>query len=248
MSEPLTSTTGDPGGPPAADPAGRAGRIRSLLHEERDAWRRHYKKYFKHAARALGLGFVGGFLYFLLWPAQEQKALELVIDALKDIRLEGSALVLALTLFYHNARASVLAVAAGTVPFLFLPILDPLVNGAVLGLLASVSKHNGLDVPRIILTQILPHGVFELTAVCYATSLGLYLSAGLGKKAAAAWKTRKARRPAAIAPGSGAAPAAPPEIPEGRLTRNVVRSFALVVLPLLLVAAFVEGFITPHLR
>ena len=258
MSELQILPVGDPETPPAARAAGPAGRIRSLLREEREAWRRHYKKYFKHAARALGLGFVGGFLYFLLWPAQEQKALELVINALKDIRLEGSALVLALTLFYHNARASVLAVAAGAVPFLFLPILDPLVNGAVLGLLASVSKHNGLDVPRIILTQILPHGVFELTAVCYATSLGLYLSAGMGKKAAAAWRAKKARRPAAIAPGSGAAPGAPLEIPEIRpdrteapdesLTRNVVRSFVLVVLPLLLVAALIEGFITPHLR
>jgi len=32
------------------------------------------------------------------------------------------------------------------------------------------------------------------------------------------------------------------------LARNVVRSFVLVVLPLLLVAAAIEGFITPHLR
>ena len=32
------------------------------------------------------------------------------------------------------------------------------------------------------------------------------------------------------------------------LIRNVVRSFVLVVLPLLLVAAFVEAFVTPHLR
>ncbi|MCK7541286.1 MAG: MFS transporter [Marinilabiliales bacterium] len=101
----------------------------------------HYRRYFKHAARALGLGFVAGFLYFMLWPAQEQKALALVVQALKDIPLGGSAAVLALTLFYHNARASVLAVAAGAVPFLFLPILDPLLNGGVLGLLASVSKH-----------------------------------------------------------------------------------------------------------
>ncbi len=110
--------------------------------------------------------------------------------------------MLALTLFYHNARASVVAIAAGIVPFLFLPILDPLVNGGVLGLLASVSKHQGLDVPRLILTQILPHGVFELTAVCYATAVGLHLSAGTGRKAAAAWQARRARKA-----GQGAEPA-----------------------------------------
>jgi len=230
-----------------------------LFREEREAWRRHYKKYFKLAARALGLGFVAGFLYFMLWPAQERKALEYVVNALKHIPLGGSPLVLALTLFSHNARASVFAIAAGIVPFLYLPILDPLVNGGVLGLLASVSKHQGLDVPRLILTQILPHGVFELTAVCYATSLGLYLSAGMSRKAAAAWKARKSQSaPSVLSTDAGTAPAASPGFPsscplgetagpEG-LARNVVRSFALVVLPLLLVAAFIEGFITPHLR
>jgi len=247
-----------------------------LFREEREAWRRHYRRYFKHAARALGLGFVAGFLYFMLWPDQERKALDYVVNALKHIPLGGSPLVLALTLFYHNARASVVAIAAGIVPLLYLPILDPLVNGGVLGLLASVSKHQGLDVLRLILTQILPHGVFELTAVCYATSLGLYLSAGMTRKAAAAWQARKSQRgagtrtqgacpPSALASvpsflpsDAGIAPAASPDLPAGcplgeaagpeGLVRNVVRSFALVVLPLLLVAAFIEGFITPHLR
>jgi len=230
-----------------------------LFQEEREAWRRHYKKYFKLAARALGLGFVAGFLYFMLWPAQERKALEYVANALKHIPLGGSPLVLALTLFSHNARASVVAIAAGIVPFLYLPILDPLVNGGVLGLLASVSKHQGLDVPRLILTQILPHGVFELTAVCYATSLGLYLSAGMSRKAAGAWKARRSQpAPSVLSPDTGTAPAAPPELPTGcplgeaagpeGLVRNVVRSFALVVLPLLRIAAFMEGFITPSLK
>ncbi|MGB8957911.1 MAG: stage II sporulation protein M, partial [Candidatus Aminicenantales bacterium] len=101
------------------------------------AWRKEYRKYFKYAARSLGLGFVAGYVFFSLWPAQEKKALDFVVQSLKDIPLQASPLVLALTLFYHNARASVIAVAAGAVPFLFLPILDPLLNGGVLGLLVS---------------------------------------------------------------------------------------------------------------
>ena len=242
---------GPNGKPPV--PGRPPGLIRRLYAEERDAWRKHYRKYFKYAARALGAGFVVGFVYFMLSPGQEKKALEFVIRALKDINLQGSPLVLALTLFYHNARASVVAVAAGVVPFLFLPILDPLLNGGVLGLLVSVTKHQGLDVPRLVLTKILPHGVFELSAVLYATSLGLYLSAGMGKKAVAAWN-KKVNQP----------PAEPPTGPDPTnflgsypdrmaaesesLARNVFRSFVLVVLPLLLIAAFIEGFITPILR
>ena len=239
----------DPGGtpPPAVRPPGLLGR---LVRQERDAWRRHYRRYAKYAARALGVGFVAGFLFFTVWPDQEKRALQLVVRALEDIRLGGPPLVLALTLFYHNARASVVAVAAGAVPFLFLPILDPLVNGGVLGLLVSIAKHQGLDVPRLVLTQVLPHGVFELTAVVYATGLGLYLSAETGKRVKAAWRARGGRTgtqtgtcTCGTCPPSGSGPVAP-----ASPVRNVVRSFFLVVLPLLLVAAAVEGFITPRLR
>jgi stage II sporulation protein M len=241
---------GPNGTPPTA--ARPPGFIKRLYREEGAAWRKHYKRYFKVAARALGVGFVVGFVYFMLSPGQEKKALEFVIRSFKDIRLEGSPLVLALTLFYHNSRASAIAIAAGGVPFLFLPILDPLLNGGVLGLLVSVTKHQGLDVPRLVLTKILPHGVFELTAVLYTTSLGLYLSAGVGKKAAAEWRKKRGQR-------QGQPPPAPDltnfletyperEAEYESLARNVVRSFVLVVLPLLLIAAFIEGFITPILR
>jgi stage II sporulation protein M len=246
-----------PAGTTASAYARPPGLVRRLYREERDAWRKHYRKYFKYAARALGLGFVAGFVFFLVRPDQEQKALVFVVRALEDIRLEGSPLVLALTLFYHNAQASVVAVAAGFVPFAFLSILDPIINGGVLGLLCSVSKHHGLDVPRLVLTQIMPHGVFELTAVVYTTSLGLYLSSAMGRKMAASWKARRSKArtaPPAVTPPPPAArdflenyvdrAATVPESP----ARNVVRSFVLVVLPLLLVAAAIEGFITPHLR
>jgi stage II sporulation protein M len=235
--------------PPAGRPPGLA---RRLYQDEWAVWRSHYRKYFKYAARALGLGFVAGYLFFSLWPAQEKKALEFVVQSLKDVSLQASPLVLALTLFYHNARASVVAVAAGMIPFLFVPIFDPLLNGGVLGLLVSIAQHQHLAVPRLILTQILPHGVFELTAVLYATSAGLYLSAAMGRKAQAAWLKKRARRNAGP-PGSH--PDFLETYPERTAAglaespaRNVVRSFVLVVLPLLLVAAFIEGFITPNLR
>jgi stage II sporulation protein M len=266
MTGPLPA--GHPGDAGQVAPAPRSrGLLVRLYAEEREAWRRHYRRYFKHAARALGLGFVAGFAFFMLRPGQEDRALALVVRALEDISLEAPPLTLALTLFYHNARASMIAVGAGLVPFLFLPIFDPLVNGGVLGLLASVGKHQGLDVARLFLTKVLPHGVFELTAVLYATSLGLYLSAEMGKKAKVAWKTRMTRMgtqksmcppSAAPAPQAVDAAAAPLEFletypqrldaePKG-VARNVVRSFVLVVLPLLLVAAAIEGLVTPNLR
>lgn len=240
---------------PAASPPAlrRPGLLVRLYREEKQAWRRDYRGYFKIAARALGLGFIAGYLYFTLWPAQEQRALAFVIQSLKDISLKASPLVLALTLFYHNTRASAVAVAAGIIPYLFLPILDTLLNGGVLGLLVSIAKHQHLPVPRLVVTQILPHGVFELAGVLYATSVGLYLSAAMGRKVRAARLRRRA-------PAQPVPPQPPPvnfleTYPErteaaalASPARNIVRSFVLVVLPLLFVAAMIEGLITPHLR
>src|SRR5665647_3918 len=223
-------------------PVRQPGLVRRLYREEWAAWCGHYRRYFKYAARALGLGFVAGYVFFSLWPAQEKKALDLVVESLKDISLQAPPLALALTLFYHNARASVFAVAAGLIPFAFLPIFDPIINGGVLGLLVSISKHRHLPVLRLVLTQILPHGIFELTAVLYATSVGLYLSAAMGRKARAAWLRRRTRKDAATT--TTTAPEVLEANPEQAAVafsespaRNVVRSFVLVVLPLLLIAA-----------
>jgi stage II sporulation protein M len=230
--------------------------IRALYCEERTLWNAHYKRYFKIAARALALGFVLGFVYFSIRPAQEKTAFAFLMKSLRDIPLGASPTVLALTLFYHNAQASLLAVAAGGLPFLCLPVLDPLANGAALGLLASISKHQGLNVPLLFLKSVAPHGIVELPAVLYATSVGLYLSVSLAKRALAKYRQKTgnstpATPTAPLGPDTGGSLESYPEKPEadsGNLAGKVIRSFVIVVLPLLLVAAFIEAFITPVLR
>lgn len=230
--------------------------IRELYRNERAMWNAHYKRYFKIAARAFGLAFVIGFVFFMIHPAQEKRALAYLMKALKDIPLGGPPLDLALTIFYHNARASAMAVVSGIIPFACLPALDPLANGAALGLLASVSKHQGLNVPLLFLKSVAPHGIIEIPAVLYATSSGIYLSVSLAKRVLA--KLRKRKDDRAVTPStspvgadSGGFLEAYPGESETKTEGaggNVVRSFMIVVLPLLLVAAFVEAFITPLLR
>jgi stage II sporulation protein M len=230
--------------------------VRELYRDEWGMWNAHYKRYFKIAARVFGLGFVLGFVFFMVRPDLETRALAFIIKALKDIPLGAAPPELALTLFYHNARASALAVAAGIIPFACLPALDPLANGAALGLLASVSKHQGLNVPLLFLKSVAPHGVVELPAVFYATSAGIYLSVSLAKRVVAKLRKKgddRAGTPSASpgGPDSGSFLESYPEKSgadaEGA-GGNVVRSFMIVVLPLLLIAAFIEAFITPSLR
>jgi len=246
--------------------------IGALYYDEWVLWNAHYKRYFKIAARALALGFILGFVYFSLRPAQEKRAFAFPMKSLRDIPLGASPPVLALTLFYHNAEASLIAVAAGGLPFLCLPVLDPLANGAALGLLASISKHQGLNVPLLFLKSVAPHGIVELPAVLYATSAGLYLSVSLAKRVLAAVRTTQALAgnertvtpaPLDVTVGIPAGPdeaAVGPAMPRSdggerrgmssirRCLASVIRSFVIVVLPLLLAAAFIEAFITPMLR
>jgi stage II sporulation protein M len=237
----------EPGTPPETNPAPaerRPGFVRKLYRAERAMWKAHYRRYFIIAARVLALGFVLGFIYFLLWPAQEKKALAFVMKSLKDIPLGAQPLILALTIFYHNTWASLVAVAAGIVPLVCFPILDPLLNGAVIGLLASLAKHQGLNVPLLFLKGIAPHGVFELTAVLYATSAGIYLSLTL-------WEHIRAGLARAREDGKGADGTTEIGLkcksPLVCCLVSVARSFLLVVLPLLVIAAFIEAFITPHM-
>jgi stage II sporulation protein M len=235
-----------------------AARLRDFYGREWVMWKAHYKKYFKAAARALGLGFVLGFVIFMIRPDMEKRGLEYVMKSLRDIPLGAPPPELALNLFYHNARASAMAVAAGIVPFACLPVLDPFLNGATLGLLASISKHQGLDVPLLFLKSVAPHGIIELPAVLYATSIGLYLSLSVGRMLLAAWrKKRKEREDESLAPQESADPQeggfleSSPERSDagaGGLVGDVLRSFVLVVLPLLFIAAIIEAFITPMFR
>jgi stage II sporulation protein M len=186
-------------------------------------------------------------------PDQERRALTGVLKALKDIPLDASPPVLALTLFYHNARASFFAAAAGWIPFLCLPAFDPLLNGAVLGLVVSIARHMGMNVPSMVLTGIAPHGIFELPAILYVTSVGVTVSLTLGKKILASHPSldrfrRKGRAPAAESEEGEAGPRGVEALPGIReLAAKAVRSFGLVVLPLLLVAAVIEAFVTSQL-
>ena len=230
--------------PPFAPLEGPKGRIRRLYLEEGEMWRSHYRRYFKIAARLLGIGFILGFIFFTLRPDQERRALTSVLEALKDIPLDSSPPALALTIFYHNARASFFAAAAGWIPFLCLPVLDPLFNGAVLGLLVSIARHQGMNVPALIATGIVPHGIFELPAILYVTSIGIHVSVTLGKKILATdRKGKSGGGEFSESSGGSTEPETPPEL--GELAARAASSFLLVVLPLLAVAAFIEAFVTP---
>jgi len=128
---------------------------------------------------------------------------------------------LALAIFLNNALKTlaviVLGIFAGLLPLVFL-----LVNGYVLGLVLHVSlQSKGLSV---FFLAVAPHGVFELPAILLGTSIGLMLGALSLRRFF----------------GKG----------EGSLGNDLARGlrfFVTVIVPMLLLAALIEAFVTSAL-
>ncbi len=77
--------------------------------------------------------------------------------------------ILSTVIFMNNFR--VILATVGTAPLLFMPFLVLVANGALVGLVISISKMGSYKA----LGFILPHGVPELTAIFIASSIALML-------------------------------------------------------------------------
>ncbi|MBI2858752.1 MAG: stage II sporulation protein M [Chloroflexi bacterium] len=122
--------------------------------------------------------------------------------------------VMFILIFLNNAVKSLLVILAG-LGFGVLPIIFVIVNGLLIGFVVRLAT------PKVALAGILPHGVFELPAVLFASALGVHLGTVI-------W--RKARGEVADIPGHIA---------------RAMKAYLLVILPALLIAAVIETYVTP---
>jgi stage II sporulation protein M len=215
----------------------------------RNEWallRSRYWKIFVAVALVLVVSAVVAFHYFGAHPAKADQALSsLRTVVLAKMPHKASGPGLALAIFWNNLRASVIALAAGLIPFLCLSAFLPIVNGGALGLLVFALKSKGRSVPLVVLVDLVPHGMFEIMAWLYASCLGVYLSLNIVSRV--------------LAPRGMDGRSAPSDVPsetraKGSAAENVslvvqvLTSFVRVVIPLLLAAALIEAFITPLLH
>lgn len=128
------------------------------------------------------------------------------------------------SIFMHNARSLILSTVLGIASFGTLALMLLMVPVGIVGFLAAELAQTGTN-PIVFLTAfILPHGIFELPAAILATAFGLRVGATIisgGKRGE----------------GGGFIAA----------LADWVKVFVILVLPLLLVAAVVEVYITPQI-
>ena len=118
-----------------------------------------------------------------------------------------------LALFGNNVRASAVSILYGFIPFLYLTALALGTNALILGVFAAYYVNNGVSL-LVYLAGILPHGIFELTALMLAFAGGFLLCRQITQYVRS--NTKGMMKP---------------------LMLNLLRVFILHILPLLAVAA-----------
>jgi len=141
---------------------------------------------------------------------------------LLDLNSEGFAM--AWGLFLNNTRACLTIFALGFIPIFILPVGALVMNGGVIGVLLAFLQLSDESVWEAIFKGLLPHGVFEIPAIIISTALSLYISVAIFKK---------------LDGGKNYSFKVP-------LMRSL-RTLLYVCVPLLVVAAFIEAFVTSAL-
>lgn len=184
-----------------------------------DFWREEYGRWVGMTAVAFLVLVVLSYIAGRLFPEISAAILTYFNEVVADsgiVRDDGS--FSALALFGNNLRAMVLSTLYGFIPFLYLPALSMGVNAILLGMVASSVNGQWL----LLAAGILPHGIFELPALCLSLAAGLCLCQNINRY------IRKNEK-GIMKP----------------LLLNILRMTGLVVIPLLVVAAIMESYVTP---
>ena len=191
-----------------------------MPREERRAYLHRLRAYIIASLTLFGLGIVAGFVAVQQIPALADHFQDMLANFV-GMFAGMPPLKLAAAIFLNNAFktfcAILFGVLLGIVPVVFL-----LTNGVALGVAMSISTQSRGLWPTLL--AILPHGILELPAVFLGTSIGLLIG------------HRAAQRLAGRA-----------ETSIGIEILHGLKYFCTVVVPLLLLAAFVEAFITAAL-
>jgi stage II sporulation protein M len=174
----------------------------------------------------------------------EDKVMEIVKALMEKLPVLEGGFKLFIAIFLNNLFVATLAMLAGLIPFLFIPVWAVGINAIAMGIISSYVYIKGYNLFALLVLGIVPHGIIEIPTLLYACSLGVLLSMRVIRILTnMSSSVQKPGSLAAIEKTQG----------EGReeafiaAFKRVLRAWLLVIIPLLLLAAAIETFITPHL-
>jgi stage II sporulation protein M len=162
---------------------------------------------------------IAGVAVVITSPSTGKDFIQIVRDQVIGKIDAKDPLSLAVFIFANNLQACILLFLGGaTLGLLTLFIIAS--NGVIIGgIMELVREEKGI---LFVAAAILPHGIFEIPSFIISAALGFVVGSSL----LAEWH------------GEGDA---------GETARAHARTFLLVVVPLVAIAAFIEAFITPQI-
>lgn len=164
-----------------------------------------------------------GLIAGMLRPASVEPLLTRFTSAAAEIGLyQVDGFDLMVTILANNLFSLLLAIALGLVPFLHLPALMLGVNALLIGGLGAYYQTSGRGVAAY-LAGTLPHGITEAASLILSCAAGLYVSRATTWAASGRveWKT------------------------VARTLQECLRVFTRWIVPLSIVSAALEAFVTP---
>ena len=151
--------------------------------------------------------------FFIPTSPQIEEAITTFIKELIEKTKDLSQTELISFIFTNNIQSSFFGMIFGIVFGIF-PIITSILNGYILGYIASIATETeGI----LSLWRIFPHGIFELPAIFISLGLGLKLSTFIFQKQ----KIKSLKI----------------------YLTNSIKTFILIIIPLLIIAAIIEGIL-----
>ncbi len=163
--------------------------------------------------------FVIGAAFAITMPGEAQQIMKLIFEQFEGFR-DQTAFDLMISLFLHNALICALMALLG-IALGVITLLLVFDNGLMIGLIGTLAVgRSGLPVT---LAALLPHGIIEIPAMMLSSAIGLYLGycvllSLFGRRMEVA-----------------------------REIFDSARMFVVWILPMLLIAAFIESYVTTAL-
>jgi stage II sporulation protein M len=168
---------------------------------------------------------VVGFVACLLFqPAMDMLVAYLSAFMSSSGIIDDSGSVSVPLLLANNIRASIFSILFGVFPFVYLPAFPLGLNSTLIGAMGAYYVVNRLSIAAFF-AGMLPHGIFEIPALVISFSLGIYLCREITASVRA--KDKESMKPLKA------------------IFINLARTYVMLVAPLLIIAAVVEGFVTP---
>ncbi|WP_062352887.1 stage II sporulation protein M [Bacillus kwashiorkori] len=198
--------------------------VKGIYKEQWISFKNYYWKYFVIMLLLFIFSSLG--VYYLVKNNEE-----LVLSVMKEILTlfeeknllspDQTSLQLAYGLFLNNSLASLLIFLTGIIP-IFLPSIGIIVlNGGIIGIVLAFINMTGQSVASTLFASVVPHGIFEIPAIVLSGALAFYVTIGIYRKINDANFSFK------------------------QVLWNACKTFIFVCIPLLILAASIEAFITP---